>query len=383
MRKVIKSSVSSKQPFSSCSRRTTFAAISSLVMLANVIPLFRLEIPTTASNRTRVEKEFYETSASASQGANDVTDNEVSGRRKDNKDWVFLKLHKVSSTTWQNALKHGLPRGNREWHINSHCLSEEGKLPNLHPGQNNPLGHGTVKRYSREGRKGIERCYDNSTTTNNVAFVTVLRDPVDKVISWIFSKVGGLGYNIPQLEIEHLETLSNINCRQGSMFEYTLTFGYPFVPPLFVNDEYDRECPEPFEKMFDLKKTLYNDIRIEQRAVEVVTSSSEIDIVMLKERQCENLIILSDFLSGTFRDFCPRKIAHHRPTEGKEERINNTSQVVLDQLRDMLRIEYSIYNAAVERFNNTVNAIVAANGGNLTALFEQVQKECPIFDCGV
>jgi len=248
---------------------------------------------------------------------------------------------------------------------------------------NDPLGHGTVKRYAREGRKGIERCYDNSTTTNNVAVVTLLRDPVDKVMSWIFSNVGGLGYNIPQLEIEHLETLSNINCRQGSMFEYTLTFGYPFVPPLFVNDEYDRECSEPFEKMFDLKKTLYNDIRIEQRAVEVVTSSSEIDIVMLKERQCENLILLSNFMGGSFQHFCPKLIVHHGLLEksSKEEKRNSTSQVVLNKLRDMLQIEYSIYNAAVERFNSTMNAIVDANGGNLTALLEQVEKECPKFDC--
>lgn len=289
--------------------------------------------------------------------------------KKDGKGLVFLKFHKVSSTTWKNALRNALPSNKSTRPRNFRCRA------------NDPLGHGTVKRYAREGRKGIERCYDKSTT--GVVIATVLRDPLDKVMSWVFSKTGGLGYNISKLEIEHLDVLSNINCKQGSMFEYTLTFGHPFIPPSFVNKEHDYMCSEPFEKKFDLAKTIYNDVRIEQRAVEVVTSSSEVDIVMLKERQCENLILLSNFMGGSFQHFCPKLIVHHGLLEksSKEEKRNSTSQVVLNKLRDMLQIEYSIYNAAVERFNSTMNAIVDANGGNLTALLEQVEKECPKFDC--
>lgn len=116
-------------------------------------------------------------------------------------DLVFLKFHKVSGETLKNALEHALPNKS-SWPDNSVCGGEPGP-------QNSPFNHGIVYRFRKEGRKGLERCFDWS---DSVVISMLLRDPLERVLSWMFSSVGGLNFSNKydtQLGLEHLQKVSN------------------------------------------------------------------------------------------------------------------------------------------------------------------------------
>jgi hypothetical protein len=233
-------------------------------------------------------------------------------------------------------------------------------------------------RYAQEGREGLERCYEPSA---DVVLATVLRDPLEKALSWVFSTTGGLTFyeRVGPLELKHLTNLSG-TVIQGGMLEYTLTLSHPYSPLSQNPSRGVLDLQQWSHVIPDLSETLYRDPRIEERAVASI--SSEIDIVLLKERQCESLVVISHHLGLPYRDTCPGRLIH-MPKPGKRETLppnprDMVSQEVLRELRHMLRIEYAVYNAGVERFNTTINSIVNATGESLAELLWKAKQDCPI-----
>ena len=287
-------------------------------------------------------------------------------------DLVFLKFHKVSGDTWKAALTHNLPNKS-SWPDNSVCEGE-----NEPPQIFQPFEHGTIYRFQKEGRKGLERCFDWS---DSVVLSTILRDPLQRVLSWIFSHVGGLDFSTnygPQLGLEHLQNVSN-SLQEGGMFEYTMTLGHPHIPrdAIFKGKPLKPRAPGTAAKdMMTIINQNYD--LLSQRIIDTITF--DIDIILIKERQCENLIVLSHYLNMSLSGVCPPKIQHWWLKH--EEERKNVSEVVLKKLNDMLHTEYIAYNAALKVFNDTVDLIVQASAEkNLTLLLKEVEEQCPLLKC--
>lgn len=161
------------------------------------------------------------------------------------------------------------------------------------------------------------------------------------------------------------------------MFEYTLTLGHPYIPRdvIFAGKPL-KPCKTAPKDMMTIINQDYD--RLSQRMIDTITF--DIDIILLKERQCENLIVLSHYLNMSLSDLCPPKIVHW--WNKHEEERKNVSEAVLKNLKEMLHIEYIAYNAALNVFNDTVDSIVQATAErNLTLLLKEVDEQCPQLKC--
>lgn len=180
----------------------------------------------------------------------------------------------------------------------------------------------------------------------------------------------------PQLGLEHLQNVSN-DLKYGGMFEYTMTLGHPHIPrdaifegkPLKARRTAAKDMTTIINQDYDL---------LSQRIIDTI--AFDIDIILIKERQCENLIVLSHYLNMSLGDVCPPRIKYWWVKH--EEERKNVSEAVLKKLKDMLHTEYIAYNAALKVFNDTVDSIVQASAErNLTLLLKEVEEQCPLLKC--
>jgi len=197
------------------------------------------------------------------------------------------------------------------------------------------------------------------------------------------STVGALNYpkwsGNDTLTIEKLLHNVSNQVHEGGLHEYVTTLAYPHLIPLNVEIQKARLKKPPASYVAKFSSRISNNHIAIQTAVKAI--QDQVDIVMIKEYQCESYIVLAHQLGLKYSDICPQKIVHWW-LKHESEREQVTPEV-REALKEIIKGEYEVYNAALERFRSTLHAIVSSNGGNITKLKERFRLECPKIDCSV